>query len=53
MCVNVRIGFIVVDQTVVRDCRRIVGESNDSEYIPSDPMELCKYATCLLNFPVS
>lgn len=38
------------DQTVVRDCRQIVGESSDSDYTPTDPRELCNrlFVTCYM-----
>ncbi|CAG8500619.1 2043_t:CDS:10 [Paraglomus occultum] len=38
------------DDKVIRDARRIVGESEDSDYVPSDPRELCKrlFHTCYM-----
>jgi len=31
------------DAQVIRDARRIVGETEDSSYLPSDPKEFCGY----------
>ncbi|CAG8525148.1 6045_t:CDS:10 [Paraglomus brasilianum] len=38
------------DEKVIKDARRIVGESEDSDYVPCDPREFCKrlFHTCYM-----